>query len=142
MLITNKKLEGLRKLYLEIDLLTDQVSEAIKEAKQFQGNNMLIKRRDGKEVEISEKNAWEEIRLLGSATECYEVMKGKYPKVFDMSEAQRAKAKELNDFTMTAFGLVSDQVRLGDIFQVVEAMVDYKLGKNPAEENGTAVIGS
>lgn len=141
MIITNQKLEALRKLYLEIDLLTDAVSEAIKEAKKFQGNTMLVKRADGKEVEISEKTAWEEIRLLGINTECYEIMKAKYPKVFELGDQQRRKAKELNDFTMSAFGLVSDQVRLGDIFQVVEAMVDYKLGKNPAD-NETGVKGS
>lgn len=141
MIITNQKIEQLRKLYLEIDVLTDAVSEAIKKAKLTQGNKMLIKRKDGKEVEITEKTAWEEIRLLGAETECYAVMKSKYPKVFELADAQRRKGKELNDFTMTAFGLLSDQVRLGDIFKVVEAMVDYKLGKNPAEPE-TAVKGS
>lgn len=133
MIITKDKIEALRKLYLEIDLLTDEVSEAIKTAKQGQGQLILIKRRDGKEQEIAEKLAWEEIRLLGQNTEAWEPMKARYPKVFELSEAQRLKAKELNDFTMSAFGLVADQVRLGDIFQVVEAFVDYKLGKNPAE---------
>lgn len=133
MIITKQKVETLRKLYLEIDLLTDEVSEAIKQAKEGQGALILIKRRDGKEQEITEKLAWEEIRLLGQGTEAWEPMKARYPKVFELSAAQRAKAKELNDYTMSAFGLLADQVRLGDIFQVVEAMVDFKMGNNPAE---------
>lgn len=126
MKITPEKVEGLRKIYSELKELSERSSDAINAAKEFKNNLVLIQRKDGKEVEVKESMLWEEVRFLGSATEGYAVLKDKYPEAFRLGEEQQNKAKELNDYSVKELGVNPVALRLIDIIDLVEAIVESK----------------
>ena len=103
-------------------------SELLKTAQNNRQNLMLVVREDGTQTEINEDAAWEEIKYLGMSTECYAIMKDKYPEAFAASEEHSAKVKEMSDFTLKNFGIRHDRVRISDIMRIVEGMVEYKAG--------------
>ena len=120
--ITKKKIEKLAKIYDEIDDLDRQSTDAINAAKEFKNNLLLIKRKNGKEVEVTEGTLWEEVRWIGEASEGYGALKGRYPRAFYLGELQRAKAKELAVFCKAEIGLDPIKLRLIDIIRLIEAM--------------------
>ncbi|MFA5050967.1 MAG: hypothetical protein WC499_02530 [Patescibacteria group bacterium] len=125
--LTRAKIENVNKLYDELDIVADALDIEIKNAKQTQGNLILIKRKQGgKEIEISEKLAWEEIRLLGAQSECYNALKGRYPAVFEKMDAHLAKIKEIDTYTQAEIGIRFNAMTVRDVINLVVAVVDMK----------------
>lgn len=126
MTITKENIAGLRKLYAELRELTEKSSDAIKAAKEYKNNIVLIRRKGGKEVEVTEGALWEEVRYINSASEGYAVLKDKYPEAFALGEQQNAKAKELSEYSRKEIGLDPLAMRLIDIIDIVEAVIESK----------------
>lgn len=125
--INAKKIEKLRKIYADLDDLKRKTTDAIIAAKEFKHNVLLIKRKDGKEVEVKEGDLWDEIRVLRRETEAWDVMKRRYPSAFAYGEEEEKKVEELSVFCHKELGIDPMALRLLDIVQLVDAMVEYKL---------------
>lgn len=106
-------------MYLELDTLKEEASDAIKLAKQFKDEEVEITRKEGKTIKIKEALLWDEVRVLGDQTEGYEFLKGKYPKAFELSEAVSAKAHEIDTFTMVQFGIHADRITIRDLIKLI-----------------------
>ena len=122
MKITREQVDGVRKIYSELNTLTGDVNEKINLAKLNTGNKIKwIK--NGKEVECEEKYLWDEVFHLGEECDAYKTLSAKYPDAFETVKKQKGKVVELNDFTIKNFGLKFNQVSMLDIFDIVESLI-------------------
>ena len=80
-------------------------------------------------VEVTEGDMWEEVRALGLQCEACEVLKEKYPKVFQTAEKREGKNRELQAFIKTEFGFDFTQMTVASYLKLTEAVIDYKLKK-------------
>lgn len=125
MKLSKKIIEELYSRYDELDKVQEEASELLKQAKENKEAKVNITR-DGKEVEVTEKDLWDEVRFMGMACEAYKILNKKYPKVFEASEKQNELARELQAWTVENLGIDYRAIKLSDIFRVVEAIIDYK----------------
>lgn len=109
----------LNQLYLELDVLKEEASDAIKLAKQHKDKEIEVTRKDGKKQTLKESLLWDEVRVLGDNTEGYDLLKAKYPKAFETSEAVSAKAHEIDTFTLAQLGVHADRVTIRDIIKLI-----------------------
>lgn len=117
---TRGVIENLNAMYDELDTLASEQSEAVKIAKKNSGNLILLKRKNGKEVEISEQIAWDEIRYLGQASEAYTCLAERYPEVFAKVDAHFKKAQEIDTYVIKNIGITSaTKVTVRDIIKIV-----------------------
>jgi hypothetical protein len=128
MKITSEKIKNLNNLYDDLEKIKEELNTAHKHSKEFKNNIIRIKRRSGDEVEIKEEVAWHEIYQLGKATECYEVMKNKYPVVFGKTDEYDSKVVEISAFVATEFNISHREITVRDIFKMVDAYLEYKNG--------------
>jgi hypothetical protein len=118
------EIETLFAFYDELDVLAEQTSNAIKNSKLNLENQIEITRvGEKKPITISEKLAWDEVRLLGKNTECYPVLAEKYPECFELSAKHQAKADEINEFAIKTFEITSStRMTLRDILKITLAV--------------------
>lgn len=125
--ITKKKIQRLNEIYAEIDVLAEKASDALKNAKQFKNEQCLVKRPEGTQM-IKQGFLWEEVRMMGKgAGESYDALKALYPNVFELSEKQAEKKEELTVFCHTELGVDPVALRLRDIINLVDQMLEYKM---------------
>lgn len=123
--ITRGDIERLNQLYNELDVLAENESEALKMAKLNKGNIIQVKRSD-KTEDITEGQAWEEIRLLGEKADPYKFMSEKYPDVFRMSDEHIKKVKEIDTFTTSTLGVDFRRITIRDIVNLIDTITDMK----------------
>jgi urocanate hydratase len=121
-----EKIAKLNELYAEIDLLKETASDAIKLAKANKENEIEITRKDGKVSTVKEQLLWDEVRIVGDATEAYELLKGKYPTAFSTSEEVSKKALEIDNFALAYFGVHADRITLRDIINLIVMFTNGK----------------
>ena len=133
------KREEINLKYNELDILKDEASEALKLARRNGETKITLTRNEGgKPIEITENDGWEEIKYLGKKTECYAILQEKYPAVFEATDKQIAKAKEIDDFVQVNIGIKYDRMTLRDILNVslavFESAYDSKRNKIYCDE--------
>lgn len=128
MVITKSQVETVRRLSTELTQLQEESSDLLKKARFGSENRkVMVKRKDvEKEEEITESLIWEEIFVIGDLSEGHAVLKAKYPEAFKKAEEHNLKAQELNKYTLLNFGIKAGAVSIGDIFTIVDAIVDGK----------------
>lgn len=120
------KIVRLKELYQENEDLGSGYADSRAVAKESEQNKIKVKRKDGQELEVTEGDLWKEIKYLGRETEGYEVLKQKYPKAFDLGEAQQAKAKEIEEYGIRELGINPFKLRIIDFINLVEMIIDYR----------------
>jgi len=126
-MITNKeRIMAIYKMNAELQVLLEAESDEYKKATANRKNKLTIER-NGKKVEVTEGELWEEIRIVGLKSSSVKIMGKKYPKVFEIAEKRDKKNKELHDFIQKEFGFSFQQMTLADYLKMTEAMIDYKL---------------
>lgn len=121
-LTNGEKIAKLDQLYLELDILKEEASDAIKLAKLNKEKESEITRKDGKKQTIKQQLLWDEVRVVGDQTEAYDFLRGLYPLAFEKSEAVSAKAHEVDDFCMVQFGIHADRMTVRDIIKLIKAL--------------------
>lgn len=116
----------MRALYERIDTLEQEASDALKAAKANQDNLITIAR-DGKPVELREKDLWDEVRYQGAASDAGKILTEKYPDAFEKAAAHERAIGELSVFSQTELGINPVAMRMRDVFMIAEAVVAYKL---------------
>jgi hypothetical protein len=126
MVITQEILDELFKLYEELNQIRELHSEQLKTVKdQFGDRHVKRINADGHEVICREHDLWEEIRFLGLNSQAAEILKGKYPDVFESLEKVEALQSEVGIFVLKHMGLNFTQMTLTDYIKLTLGLIDY-----------------
>ena len=125
----SEKIKEVYRLNQELQTFLTQESDNYKMALDNKDEKLKIKRND-KEIEATEGDLWEEVRALGlTANQAVEVLKPKYPLVFEFAQKREEKNQELQNFVLKEFGFNFRAMTIADYIKLTEAVIDSKLGK-------------
>src|SRR6185369_976825 len=127
---TNKeKIERVYALNAELQALLGHESDLYKKATDNRATKLTLKRGD-KDVEVTEGELWEELRITGNLKgEAGQILRSRYTEVFEAAEKREAKNKEMQDYIIAEFGFDFRQMSIADYMKLTEAIIDYKMGK-------------
>lgn len=125
--VTLEKIEKLHELTRATDAAKNVASELLRVAQDRHNNDKHKLEREGKEIELTEKVLWQEVFYIGRDSQAGQVLRKKHQDVFDAYTDQNVKAEELNKFVMQSFGLDYKHMAISDYFNMIEAIVDFKL---------------
>lgn len=124
----SEKIKEVYRLNGELQTFLEQESDAYKMATENRAEKLTIQR-EGKDVEVTEGDLWDEVRVVGLAAQSAEVLKAKYPLVFEFAEKRELKNKEMHDFIAKEFNFSFRAMGIADYMKLSEALIDYKMGK-------------
>ena len=122
-----KRIDEIIKISDELDVLLQEESDNLKKAMDNNKNIILINR-ENKKVKATEKELWEEIRILGAKCQAGEIMAKKYPELFKIVEKREKKNTELHNFVAKEFNFDFQQMTIGNYLKLTRAVVAYMLG--------------
>lgn len=134
-IITGEHIDTVIRLYEELEVLTETESEAIKSAQA--GNDektAIVKRNNGEEQTVSEKDLWKEVFYIGEGSEGYPILKERYPNVFEQSALHAQKLQEITAYTVTHLGVDPLKMSLSDIIRLIMGVtmfVQQNAGEQP-----------
>jgi hypothetical protein len=131
MVLTKEILDELFKLYDELDKYHELHSEQLKTVQDQFGSRKVSFERDGKVIEVAERTLWEEVRHLGIKSQAGEILKQRYPDVFDSFEKFEKCKEDTRIFVLKYMGLNFTQMTLGDYIKLTLGLIDYARN-NPA----------
>jgi hypothetical protein len=127
-IITSDKIQKLEDHFEKINYVEVLASDEIKKAQLNSAEKKaVIKRSNGQEQEVTEKMLWDEVWHLGADCEAGAYLRGKYPKVYELADAQAKAAQELRDYCVAELGIDSQRIKINDVLALTDAMIDYKL---------------
>ncbi len=118
----------IRELYSrfsEIEAVERRASDALAVAREAGKESELPVQRDGKEVQVKERHLWHEVLSLGMDSAAGAVLARKYPEVFALYTRQNELADQLREFTVRAFGIDYNKLRLTDIVRMFELLQQH-----------------
>ena len=125
---TKDIIEKIYALNTEVQELLAKESDQYKKATEARDNKITITREE-KEIEVTEGELWEEVRIVGGGGEAAKFLKQKYSEVFETAEIREAKNKELHDFIQEQLGFSFRQMGIADYMKLTEMLIDYKMQK-------------
>jgi hypothetical protein len=125
---TKDIIEKIYKLHEEVQELLQKESDQYIEATSHREDKITITREE-KEIECTEGELWEEVRIVGGSGEAAKILKEKYSEVFETAEIRESKNKELHDFIQETLGFSFRQMGIADYMKLTELLIDYKLQK-------------
>lgn len=126
-MITTQKVKELRSLFSEHRKWEEIMSDQAKTAQDRNGRNLVKLQREGKEVEIKEKDLWKELYYGGFGSQAWEILSKKYPDVAEAHEKEEQSAIKLRDFTVVNFGFAFNQMSLINLIDLIRAFRRYEL---------------
>jgi hypothetical protein len=124
--INSEKIARLNELTDELEVLEGEATEAINLAKVNKDRKAKVERNDGSVQDVTEGMLWDELWTLGPNSEAGVALRKLYPEAFQKSEKHAEKAREINLFTLSELGISSSAIKIRDIVNLVEALVDFK----------------
>ena len=125
MVITQEILDELFKLYEQLNYYRELHSEQLKTVKDQFGDRHVKLNREGQEVIVKEKALWDEVRILGINTQAGQILKEKYPDVFESFEKSEEYVEQVRMFVFKNMGFNFTQMTLGDYIQLTLGLIDY-----------------
>ena len=119
------QIDTLRKLNEELDSIKDQHSVLIGQIKEQAKNNKVLVTRKGQEVEITEKDLFDEL-YWGAETDALDILKAKYPLLFELEEQSIQKAKEIKLYSVKEFGFSPEKMNLTNLIDLIIKINKYK----------------
>lgn len=129
MIITSNKIKELKSLFRELNLNKEIISDGVKTVQDRFGDNLVKLNRDGNEVELSEKILWKEVYLMGVDSQAGQILKNKYPQIFENYIKDGLLVRKLNDFTLENLGFGFMEMSLIDLIDLMSAIYKYQLLK-------------
>lgn len=127
MVITQEILDELFKLYEELNKYRELHSEQLKTVQdQFGERHLKRINADGHEVVCKEKDLWYEVFHLGTDSQAAEILKGKYPDVFESLEKLEKAREEVGIFVLKNMGLNFTQMTLTDYISLTLGLIEYE----------------
>lgn len=128
--IQDKILTDYMQKAIEFDELREKLSEMIKTVKERYADNEIEIEREGKKVMVKEKDLWEEIRLLrGIENQAGEVLKAKYPELWETQEIVDKKANEIMALEKETFGFSSKEMTMSRVVSLIIEFVRLEFEK-------------
>jgi hypothetical protein len=127
--ITREKINAVKELQAQVDVLLEDAGVKVALAKANSGNKMKWTKA-GKEIECEEEHLWNETWHLGEKCDAYKALAEKYPEAFEAVKKQNEKIKELSDYVQANIGVSFNKMRFTDILQITEAVFDLKMAEN------------
>jgi len=121
--------EQIRELYAryaELEAVEAQASEALATAKRSGGDDEVPVVRKDETVMVKQRHLWTEVFALGADSAAGGILKGIYPRVFELYAKQNQLADDLRDFTIEAFRIDYSKLKLIDIVRLFEMLADYR----------------
>lgn len=136
--ITEEIITELNNLAREHEKCAHIASEKLRTVKDQFGKRAVTVTREGKEVQATENDLWTEVFYLGEKGEATDILKKKYPDVFEAYAKQSAAAEAMNIFVIKNLGFDVKQMRLSDNIRLTRALVRLELKNlfNEYEEDG------
>lgn len=126
--ITKGKISKLNDHFDKLEYYEALASDEIKKAQLNSAEKKaVIKRSNGQEQEVTEKMLWDEVWHLGAESEAGAYLRGQYPKVYEIAETQQTEANKLREFCVAELGIDSQRIKIKDVLDLTDAMIDYKL---------------
>ncbi len=123
MIITQKQISNLRKLQNEQFEIDKVVSDKIVQVKRSNGENLIEVERNGEKLKVRESILWREVYELGPDCQGGEILRKKYPDIFDQAVKQNENADKLYSYSIENFGFDYTKMRLIDLIDLIEALV-------------------
>lgn len=128
-MFTREKLDKLHELTKAVNDAKERASELLRIA-QDRNNHVKHKvKREGKEVELTEKVLWDEVFYLGTQCEAGAILEKTHPEVFDAYKKQDSTAHELRKYAITELGLDYTQLTLSDYLRATESLFELMLAE-------------
>lgn len=127
MIITSKKIQDLKELFRDHQKWDGVMSDQVKTVKERNGNNPVSVLRDGKTVEIKEKDLWQELYYGGFTSQAWEILAKKYPDIEEAHKNEEEIAIRMRDFTVRNFGFAFSQMSLVDLIDLIQGIRRYEL---------------
>ena len=127
--ITKEKLAKLFSYNDEVTKLKDDGGLALQNARLNDKNEIEVER-DGQKVMIAEKELWTEVFELGAKCQAGEILRAKYPEVFNTSKQTEDKGAEMRDFIIAEFGFDFKAMTVTDYVKLTLALIEYKKNGN------------
>lgn len=118
------QIETLKKLNNELDTINFHLAENLKNAKEIAKTKTITVTRNGEEVEVTEKDLFDEL-YWNANTDAREILKEKYPAVFDLEKQSFDKAKEIKDFSLKEFGFTPEKMNLTNLIDLIIKLKNY-----------------
>ena len=128
-MITRENINELRRLTKAVDTAAETASELLRTAQdRFKMRTHKLKR-DGKEIELTEKVLWEEVFYIGLKSEAGQLLQTFHPEVFEAYGAQDRAAVELKKFSIVELGFDCTRLTLSDYLEVTENLFELMLSE-------------
>ena len=130
MKIDSEKIKKIKEFYAEIKKGEEEIQKMVEEARGKSGENNHKKKLKDKEIDVKENQMWDEL-LAGTPQDTFStnILKEKYPKVFELQDQINKTIKNLDGYLQSELGISYNGVTVGDIIDLVEAVVDQKINE-------------
>ncbi len=121
-----KQIKQVLEKFTQLEELNQKASDAILKAKEGSIKNIVKVTRAGKEVEVTEKDLWDEV-YHQAQTDAREILKEKYPEAFNLSEEAQTLAEDIQKQLATEFDLPTNRdnlVGFGKLMKFIVKLVD------------------
>lgn len=119
------KIQEIIKKFDQLDELNQKASDAINKAKEDSIKKIVKVTRAGKEVEVTEKDLWDEV-YHQAQTDARDVLKEKYPEAFNTSEEAQKLAEEIQTNLANEFDLPTNRENLVGFGKLIKFIVRLK----------------
>ena len=117
-----KKIKEVIKKFDQLDELNQKASDAINQAKVDAVKKVVKVTRAGKEVEVTEKDLWDEV-YHQAQTDARDVLREKYPEAFNTSEEAQKLAEEIQKQLANEFDLPTNRENLVGFGKLIKFIV-------------------
>jgi hypothetical protein len=131
MKITKEIMKEFNKKYDELNKLQEVIDDNFKTIRaRYDDRGAWVNDEDGKEIEVKEKNLWQEIYYLGNRdNRAADYMRKTYADLFVMKDKEERMIMEIKKFEMEKFGFDHKHLNLPNTIELIQALVKYELGK-------------
>jgi len=130
MQINKENLSGLYEIYEKLENAKERASELLRTAQDRYSHRTIQLEREGKMIMVTEKVLWQEVFYLGDESQAARELSKKHPEIFAAFAKQNELAAECNKFVMANFGMKAEQLTIGNVFALTEAMCRFILSED------------
>ncbi|MFA5091706.1 MAG: hypothetical protein WC483_03900 [Candidatus Paceibacterota bacterium] len=138
-ILSTQDIVELERLYAELDVIQEAMSDQIKTAQDRYGNDEIevTRRPDGnteEKITVKQKVLWQETFMLGPGSPAANDLKKLHPKVFELQEEEGRKVNEIHAYEVKIFGFDRTQMSLPNVIRLVRALIDLEIRNLPANK--------
>lgn len=127
--VKKEDIEQIKKLEEELHQVRTDLKAMVSQAKAKEGDNTIELERGGEEVEVTEKDLWNELKdptaTPDGRKQAREVLEERHSKIFEKLDEEEELSKAVNKKFTETFEFPFQKITPARFLRVVEAFVDY-----------------